>query len=355
MKGVYFCGVFLLWVGSVLGNAQQISQDSIELNLGTGELLFNDEPLSLDKLGGRVGDSYSVAVNIWAESQENRFPTYSPASIISVLETIKGAGVATNMIRISALTVPIRDDSVLTDRVCFNSENSMFVNGQQVALDQVESSLFKKKRITIWSDNFHKAVGFGAFLNGLKALPDEVSIGGMRCEIRSGVEISAHIFTIDKDGKEDVLSAPKVTTKAGNEAVLRVVQNASGYKSNEFVNDKYHQEDLANLGSRLRVTLQVIGDDLLVSGVTILTKMNERQPVFMDGSVPVASYTCSKIVVPFSFVFKSDVDTVEFDIADIDGKPAKCKLSAQIVDDKGMNRKQREASRRGAIGSPPSH
>lgn len=203
--------------------------------------------------------------------------------------------------------------------------------------------------------DFQEPVGFLAFLNGLKALPEGVSIAGIRCEIRSSVSVEAAIFTVDEKGKEDVLSAPKVSTKAGNEAVLRVVQNASGYKHSQLVDDKYHQDDLANLGSRLIVTPQIIGDDLLVSGVGVLTKMKDRQPVFMDGSIPVASYTCSKVVVPFSCVFKGDVDTVEFDIADVEGRPAKCRLTVRIVDDKGMNRKQREMARRGALGAPPPH
>ena len=79
-----------------------------------------------------------------------------------------------------------------------------------------------------------------------------------------------------------------------------------------------------------------------VSGVVIITKMKDRVGVFLDGNIPITSYSCSKAVVPFSVVFPPGTDAVNFPVA---GKECMCRLGATVVDGKGMSRKQREQAR----------
>lgn len=148
MKGSCIIGVVLLSLCCAFGNVAQISQDSVQFNLGTGEIQFNNDPVSLTELGLLIQDSYSVAVNIWADAaagvRENRFPTYSPDTIVQVLESIQESGVEPELVRTSAITVPMRDNSASTDHVRFISESRIEVNNKVFALDQVTPEIFKK-------------------------------------------------------------------------------------------------------------------------------------------------------------------------------------------------------------------
>jgi hypothetical protein len=189
-------------------------------------------------------------------------------------------------------------------------------------------------------------VDYQKLLEVLRATGSDANLAGLTFIPNDQVEIEVLIYQMTPEGQEDVISAPRVTTRPGNEAQIRVVENASGRRNYQTALDPYHQEDLANLGIRLSAKPQIIDDYLRVSGTAILTKLSDRRAVFVEETTPVASYSCTKTVVPFSFVFSDGTDTVDFPVARIDGKDTMCRLTAQIVDDRGMTRKDREKVRK---------
>ena len=71
MKGL---GIVLLLTGSVLAMPDQekfahVTQDSVDLDLSSGEIYFNGEPMDTDQFYERVKGVYSIAVNasFWSE------------------------------------------------------------------------------------------------------------------------------------------------------------------------------------------------------------------------------------------------------------------------------------------------
>ena len=81
---------------------------------------------------------------------------------------------------------------------------------------------------------------------------------------------------------------------------------------------------------------EVVAGD--ISGVAFISKMMDRVGVFVQEDIPVASYSCSKTVAPFSFVFPPGTDTNDFPAVKVDGKETMCRLTADVVDDRGMTR-----------------
>jgi len=124
-----------------------------------------------------------------------------------------------------------------------------------------------------------------------------------------------------------------------------VVESGTTRKSYLPGTDPFQQEDLSKLGTHLSVTPLIMGDHIWVSGSATLIELEDRVGLFLDGTTPIASYSCKKTVVPFSFMFPPDTDTVKFPVAAVDGKETMCRLSAQVTDRYGMTELQREKIR----------
>ncbi len=319
-----------------------LTQDSVELDLDTGNLKFNDEPVSQEQLAERLQPSYSVSLG--AASYSGKPPVVSSGLLLSVLELIDHAGIDPALVRINLYLQPQLKRNQY-HHVEVERNGPTYLNGSKVTAVELAEKQFKGSPFVFEQVPKSLHVGYGQVLSVLRAVGSEVELAGLNFVDSELVTIEAQVYQPQSDKERDVLSAPKVTTKPGNDALIKVVQNGSGRKTYPLGTDEIHQEDLANLGIRLAAKPQIIGDHLRVSGVAILTKMQDREGVFMDGNIPVASYSCSKLVVPFSVVFPPGTDTVDFSAAKVDGKETRCQLKAEIVDSRGMTRKQREQAR----------
>lgn len=364
-----------LLAGPSLANTNQaqgahITQDRVSLDLESGNIAFNgNRDVSLDELKVLLQDAYSIDLqayvmgedsgvdDLFGEPEKKKLPKkpvfYKPVKLREILEELEAAGIAPELVRLDLCV-----DPTIKRNFFHHLEvglDDVFLDGRKLRLEDLKAENTTGAPYFISAAHELQKSDYRWLEKVLVSIGDEAQLAGLSFTTFESVEVEALIFKINDDGSEDVLSAPKVTTKAGNEATIRVVQNASGYKHAQLDHDQFHQKDLANLGIRFSVTPQIIGDDLKVEGVAVLTKQESRHAVFVEHKTPVASYTCSKIVVPFSVVFPEGVESVVFDIADIKGQPAKCRLTAYQVDQRGMTRKEREKVRKATKGGPPPH
>lgn len=316
-----------------------ITQDCVKIDLDTGDLLFNDDPIRMDQLELALKKSYSVSLD--ATSHSGELDSVSPTHLLRALEVIDGAQLDPTLIYIR-VDLPTNLKRNQYHHIEIKSGRSILLNGSAVSLEELAENKLQRNPFVISSVPSSASIGFEQLLSVLRATGGQTQLAGLRILDPDQIEVEAQIYQITSDGKRDVLSAPKVTTESGSFARIRVVENGTGQQKLTPETDHYHQNDLANLGVRFFVKPQKIGDHLRVSGVTILTKLDDRVGVFLQGNIPIASYSCSKLVVPFSVIFPPNTDTVDFPVADMDGKKTLCRLTACVVDDRGMSRNQRE-------------
>jgi hypothetical protein len=80
--------------------------------------------------------------------------------------------------------------------------------------------------------------------------------------------------------------------------------------------------------------------------VAILTKSTApKKEVFQQKGIPYYSYSVTKVVIPFFQVLPPGVEAVEFKVGEEGGTKTMCRLSAVVVDNRGMTREQREQAR----------
>ena len=352
-----FCILFTasVMLGAVIGHGDDgepgrdpyahITQDRIDLNLANGDLQFNKEAVDKDTLAEGLKQSYSIYLNAFCASFEDMKQVPS-GDLRAVLEMMEIAGIDPALVRLNLNLAPISGRHHFTIGLLGGGKAD--VEGKEISITEFDVKKFQKVPVFITQHPAQMNVDYRDFLALLHELGSNVQLAGLGLFNLESVAVEARISQIKPDGSQDVLSAPKVTTKEGNSALIRVVENASGRTSYPLGTDEFHQEDLANLGIRFSATPQIIGEYLRVSGVAILTKLGGREAVFLDEDIPIASYSCTKIVVPFSVVFPPGRNVAEFAIAEIDGDKAMCRLEANRVDERGMTREQRQRAKKPA-------
>lgn len=350
--------------GLSLEQSANITQDRLAFDLNAEAVWFNDQAIRITQLAERLKDSYSIDLNViydrgdeegvddlFGEPKKEKVPEapirFSPGSLRRILGRLDAAAIPPERVRVNIYVKPtIRRNAY--HHLELGGSGEVFLDGREIALADIKGMNPSGAPYLVSSLLKVQHVDYRQLLRILEAVGDDAEIAGLSFVTSGSVQVEAQIIRILDDGREDVLSAPRLTTQAGNEAMVRVVENASGYKLHQLADDNFHQEDLAHLGIRFSATPQIIGDYLKVEGVAIITRLKSRHPVFVDKKIPVASYACSKVVVPFSVVFEEGTDSVEFDIADIEGNAAKCRLSAKRVDQRGMTREERETAQKAA-------
>lgn len=342
-----------------------ITQDRIDLDLETGALLFNDEPISLEELPARMEIAYSISFSagVHSEIEEDRFitpsdilfsaPTVSPSRgptivsadiLLAVLEQINAANLSPELVRLN-LFIPTQLKRNQYHQIELAGGGGVVLNGTVISVTDLAQRDLKGNPLVI---NLKSASSHGDYrqlLSVLREIAGNCEIAGLELVDGARLEVEAAIYTISSDGTRDVLSAPKVTVTPGTATMIRVVENATGQRTYEPWMDEFHQEDLANLGIRFSVRAQIIGENIRVSGAAIITKLQDREGLFLHNGIPVASYACSKVVVPIEVVFPPGIEVIEFPVVKVDDQETFCRVTAVVVDKRGMTKVQREKAR----------
>ncbi len=340
--------------GLSVEQAAHITQDRLAFDLNSEAIWFNDHEAAFSELPERLKESYSVDLHViydsghergtddlFGDPEKEKAPKapirFSPAALHRLLGLLQSAGIPAERVRVSINVKPtIRRNAY--HHLELGANGAVFLDGRAVAPEEIKGVNASGAPYFLSSRQQAAPVDYRELQRVLAAVGDDAEIAGLRFITSGSVEVEAQIIRILDDGSEDVLYAPRLTTQAGYEAMVKVVENASGYTFHQLADNKFYQEDLAHLGIRFSATPQLIGQYLKVEGAAVVTRLNNRQPVFLDETVPVASYACSKVVIPFSAVFEEGTDSIEFAVADIEGRPAKCRLSAKRIDQRGMTR-----------------
>ena len=324
------------------GQYEHITQDSVELDLDSGDLRFNDDPVSLDRLEEQLQKSYSVSLG--ASSFFGEQTVVPSIHLLAVLEMMNSAEIDPQLVRLN-LFLPPKIKRNKYHHIELAGDGKVVLDGSEIAVaDLAEKKLQGHPFVLHPKSKFMKA-DYRQLLSVLRAMGSQAEIAGLDFVISGSVEVEAQVYQLKPDGTRDVISAPRLTTKPGSSAMIRIVTNGSGRKDYPPGTDDFHQEDLANLGIRFSAKPQIIGDHIRVSGVVILAKMKDRVGVFLQGNIPIASYSCSKAVIPFSVVFPPGTEAVEFPVAEVNGKETMCRLTALVIDKNGMSRADRERVR----------
>ncbi|MDF7808514.1 hypothetical protein P4E94_13765 [Pontiellaceae bacterium B12219] len=370
-------GLLCLLAGTAFGMPDQaefdhITQDRIDLDLATGELLLNDQPVRLDELAGHIETAYSISFNAAIHSDDstghsaNREDLFSdpgddvpdgPAVVsaeilLRVLEQIDSTHIVPELVRLD-FVFPVQLKRNQYHHIELTSGGPVVLNGTAISVADLAQLNSRGNPFVIDRKNASSPVDYRQLLSVLRAIGGNAEIAGLEFVDEERISVEAVISSVKPDGTRDVHSAPKVTVTPGTDAMIRVVTNGAGKQTYEPWMDEFHQEDLANLGIRFSVNAQIIGEYIRVSGVVILTKLQDRAGLFLHNGTPVASYTCSKVVVPIEVVLPPGIETVEFPVVKIDGKEAFCRVRAVTVDKRGMTKAQRERAREAARITEP--
>jgi len=354
----------------------RITQVDVKLDLSSGTIHYNGETVDLAAFSERVKDAYSISLTAmpWAEhgvedlfSQEDGKAAGKNAQplplkrLVDVLGAIDAAGIEPGLVRLEMSYLP-RKRRPVTDDIRINGGGGIELNGSPVALSEFSSKLLRVPFVTIGAQASPGTASsvpmdYRSLLAVLRSLGADVQVAALSCHGVEQVKIEAMVFHPNPDGTRDVLTAPQVTTRPGGGAMIRVVENESGRRSYFSGTDGFHQEDLANLGVRFSANPQLIGDNIRVSGVVIVTKgkAKDKKEVFRDGDIPIYSYLVTKMVAPYSVLLPPGTKSVEFPIADVGGKPTMCRLKAQVVDQYGMTAEQRAKAPVRTKGAAPPH
>ena len=326
---------------------EHITQDSVGLDLDSGDLRFNDDPVSLERLEEQLQKSYSVSLR--AVSFSGGKAVVSSSHLLAVLEMIDHAGIDPKLVRLN-LYLPPKVKRNKYHHIELERGGKVVLDGSEIAVADLAEKKLQGHPFVINPKSKSMKADYRQLLSVLRAMGSHAEMAGLGFINYEHVEVEAQIYQLKPDGSRDVLSAPRLSTMPGNSAMIRVVENASGRKTYLPGTDDFHQEDLANLGIRFSVKPQIIGDHIRVSGVVIMTKLIDRDGVFLQGNIPIASYSCSKTVVPFSVVFPPGSEAVVFPVAEVDGKDTMCRLTARVLGKNGMSRTDRERAR--AMANP---
>jgi len=347
-----FCIVAIGWLvlsgackvsGEECGQSQckPITQDDVGIDWGSGELFFNGEPVGLEQLGERLQRSYSVALG--AGSFPEGQNTVSANQLLAVLEMIGRAGIDPRLVRFNLL-LPPKMKRNRYHHIELGRDGEIVLDGSEVAPEDLTDGRLKRIPLVI-DPKSGTNPDYRQLLSVLRAIGSSAQLAGLGFARFEHVEVEAQVYRLKPDGSRDVLCAPRLSTKPGKSAMIRVVEDASGRNNYPPGTDEFHQEDLANLGIRFSAKPRIIGDDVRVSGVVVLTKMKDRVCVFQQEGIPVASYTCSKMVVPFSVVLPSGTEAAVFPVAKMDGQETLCRITARVLDQHGMSQADRERAR----------
>ena len=327
-----------------------ITQEDLSLDLLTGNLFLNKSPVSQKELQEQLKKAYAVSFSATAHKEgvdalfgsasatahEKGKPPVSVGPLLNILKIMDEIEIDPKRVRLNFFFQASEKPKVC-NVIEVQQGGGVILNGEKVKLTDLSKKLLPDTPLSMEC----KTVDYRQVLAVLSAVGPSARITSLRCMDLINIEVEAKIYQVKADGTKDVFSAPMVTTKPGNTAVVRVVENNSGQRLYRPGQDEYHQEDLANLGVRLAVHPKWIGDYIRVSGVTILTKGTGRKEAFVEDGIPIYSYSSAKTVVPFSKVFPPGVDSLEFPVSDMNGKEAFCRLSVAIVDAHGMTLKDR--------------
>jgi hypothetical protein len=328
-----------------------ITQDRMKLDLSSGEISFNGELIDSDELLVRAKQAYSIEMIAFDKSEsdvtdlfgeggdaepEDKDPTLIPVQqIIDFLAPIEAAGINPELVQMEMVLDPGTRFST-ADNITISTNGAVFLNRKPIAIGDLSEEILRSKLVSISSAEREGSVNYLDLLAVVSALGPNVQVMALAIHDFSQVQVRAEIYELNADGTTNRLSAPMVTTKSGNGAMIRVVENASGLKNFRSESDEFHQEDLGNLGVRFSVTPQVIGDYIRVSGVAILTKSTTpKEESFQQKGIPYYSYSVTKVVVPFCQVLPPGVEAVEFKVSEKENVRMMCRLSVSIVETGG--------------------
>lgn len=352
--GMFALGL-LVFVGASRASGEEQGEDSlahmtqanVRLDLDTGDLQCNYEAVSLKQLETLVQQSNSISLQATSFSEEKS--TVAVSHLLTVLEMIDRAGIESPRIRLNLFlqTEVKRNNYHLLE---LKGDGKLVLNGLELITSDFSPKNFPTAPFSIYSESKSQTGNYRQLLLVLRAMESDAELVGLAfgdpktVEVEM-VEVKATIYQVNDDGSEKLLAAPYVTVVSGKPAMVKVVESGTTRKSYRPGTDPFEQEDLSKLGTHLSVNPEIIGDHIWVSGTATLIKLEDRVGIFVDGKTPIASYTCKKTVVPFSFIFPAGTDTVKFPVADVDGKDTMCRLTAYVVDRYGMTRGQREKAR----------
>jgi hypothetical protein len=323
------------------------TQDLVMLDLDTGNLQYDYEAISLERLETLFEQSNSICLNATSFSGAT---TVVPASyILSVLEMIDRLGIEPAQIQLNLFlqTEYRRNQYHLLE---LKGDRQIALNHSELLTYEFSPKFSPKAPFYMVAESKSSIGNYRQLLSVLRAMGSDAELVGLAIGDPKAVEldmvkVKATIYQMNDDGTEKLLSAPYLTVVSGRPAMVKVVDSGTTRKTYLPGTDPFLQEDLSNLGTHLSVKPQIMGDHIWVSGTATLIKLEDRVGVFVDGATPIASYTSTKTVVPFSFMFPPGTDTVQFPVAEVDGRETQCRLSAQIIDGYGLTQRQREKIR----------
>lgn len=309
---------------------------------GKGNIFFNNEPTSLDLLAEQMKGSDSICLY----GIDYGYQKGLAGELAKLLLLIGETEIDDRFINLNMEYLP-RQRSMDCDILEIAPDGALSFAGKPIDISDLPGLLAPDRKLGIESESIQPPP-FSVIHEVIKTVGSK-SIHHIFFPNRDQqVQVSAQIYQLNAAGELKVLAAPRITTAPGYPAAMRVVENQTGRLHYEPGLDTFHQEDLANLGIRLTATPQILGDCVRVRGVAILTKSMSREAGFQEKDIPIYSYSVNKTVAPFSVVLPIVNEGADIPIAEVDGKKTRCRISAVIVDHKGMSQKDRDMARAAA-------
>jgi hypothetical protein len=332
-------GIVFILAGAALAVPDQeksahITQDSVEMDLDTGNLYFNEDPVPSEVVGDNLKNAYSI--DFRGRSYSVNPSKVSSAALLRFLEQLDTADISPERVNVN-LYFPNRSSSDECDNLVLDADGKVSLNGETMEVADLTSDKLSGRPVNIGYADIYSSVNYRQLLAVCRVLGAGTQINSFFLVDRRMLKVAVEIYEIDDNGDKRVLSAPwQSSAPSRRYAAIGVVANESGIKPYKAEQDEFHQEDLANLGVQLFMRRQIVGEDILISGVAILRKsITPKEESFLQKEIPYYSYSVSKTVIPVSLIFPPDVETIEFKVSEVDGIKTMCRIRVEIQDDQG--------------------
>ena len=311
-----------------------ITRDAIFLDGTKEQIFFNGGPIKMEELSKKLETSSFIifssdfCFNSETKGKRERYLSQT----ITIMGLIAASNIDSQQVGISLRYNGYQDPKNPVNQLLINADDSLALNKITVSMKALSVKLAKDVPLSIYyveSVQPHSN-RLAQVLDTLKGM-DIRKIRKISRSNRASVSAKIEIFQINDDGTTEVLSAPSVRTSLGGSTGVTLGSNESGYINGTIENDDFRQQDLTNIGIKMSIDPQRIGEYFRLKGIAVLVKLEGKEFSFPMGDIPIYSYSVNKTVIPFSVVLPPNFDYVELPMPPINGKPTRCRLTCRLA------------------------
>ena len=311
-----------------------ITRDAIFLDGTKEQIFFNGKPIKMEELSKKLETSSSIifSSNFLFNSETKGKRARYLSQTITIMSLISAPNIDLQLGGISLRYNGYPDPKKPFNQLSIFADDSLALNNNAVSLKDLSTKLAEDVPLSIYYEtsvqpNLNR---LAQVLDTLKGM-DIRKIRGIGRSNRASVSAKMEIFQINDDGTTEVLSAPSVGTSLGGSTGASIGTNESGYKNRTIEHDDFRQQDLTNIGIKMSIEPQRIGEYFRLKGIAVLVKLEGKEFSFPMDDIPIYSYSVNKTVIPFSVVLPPNFDYVELPMPPINGKPTRCRLTCRLV------------------------